>query len=120
MAVSKLVTSSNGISECVLRLCPLLSQQEDSMKPLRPYERQDTLRQFLNHDGNVLRFYCYWDDTQSMYGDCRELILHYFLADDTIEILEVRYANSGRDTAPKFLHRSKLPKVRGRSSYVMV
>ncbi|XP_060785820.1 EF-hand domain-containing family member C2 [Neoarius graeffei] len=85
-------------------------KQEDSMKPLRPYERQDTLRQFLNHDGNVLRFYCYWDDTQSMYGDCRELILHYFLADDTIEILEVRYANSGRDTAPKFLHRSKLPK----------
>ncbi|KAB5577048.1 hypothetical protein PHYPO_G00205490 [Pangasianodon hypophthalmus] len=83
---------------------------EDSMKPLRPYERQDTLKQFLDHDRNVLCFYCYWDDTQSMFGDLRELILHYFLADDTIEILEVRYANSGRDTAPKFLHRSKLPK----------
>lgn len=90
------------------------------MKPLRPYERQDTLKQFLDHDRNVLRFYCYWDDTQSMFGDPRELILHYFLADDTIEILEVRYPNSGRDTTPTFLHRSKLPKVCGQISYVMI
>ncbi|XP_017326304.1 EF-hand domain-containing family member C2 isoform X1 [Ictalurus punctatus] len=88
----------------------LRQELEDSMKPLRPYERQDTLKQFLDHDRKVLRFYCYWDDTQSMFGDPRELILHYFLADDTIEILEVRYANSGRDTTPTFLHRSKLPK----------
>ncbi|XP_060732345.1 EF-hand domain-containing family member C2 [Tachysurus vachellii] len=88
----------------------LRQELEDSMKPLRPYERQDTLKQFLDHDRNVLRFYCYWDDTQSVCGDRRELILHYFLADDTIEILEVRYANSGRDTTPNFLHRSKLPK----------
>ncbi|XP_053482797.1 EF-hand domain-containing family member C2 isoform X3 [Ictalurus furcatus] len=88
----------------------LRQELEDSMKPLRPYERQDTLKQFLDHDRNVLRFYCYWDDTQSMFGDPRELILHYFLADDTIEILEVRYPNSGRDTTPTFLHRSKLPK----------
>lgn len=90
------------------------------MKPLRPYERQDTLKQFLDHDRNVLRFYCYWDDTQSVFGDRRELILHYFLADDTIEILEVRYANSGRDTTPNFLHRSKLPKVGSKISDVMV
>lgn len=104
----------------VLRLCPLLSQLEDSMQPLRPYERQDTLKQFLDHDRNVLRFYCYWDDTKSMFGDPRELILHYFLADDTVEILEIRYANSGRDTAPKFLHRSKLPKVCCKILYVLI
>lgn len=84
---------------------------EKSMKPLRPYERQDTLKQFLDHDRNVLRFDCFWDDTESMFGDPRELVLHYFLADDTIEIREVIYANSGRDATPKFLHRSKLPKV---------
>lgn len=90
------------------------------MKPLRPYERQDTLKQFLDQDPKVLRFYCYWDDTQSMFGDARELILHYFLADDTIEILEVRYANSGRDTAPKFLNRSKLPKVCSMISFIMI
>lgn len=81
------------------------------MKPLRPYERLDALKQFLEHDQKVLRFYCYWDDTESTFGDPREMILHYFLADDTMEIYEVVPPNSGRDAVPKFLHRGKLPKV---------
>lgn len=84
----------------------------DSMKPLRPYERFDTLRQFLEHDGHVLRFYGVWDDTESMFGDVRELVLHYFLSDDTIEIKEVVPVNAGRDAVPLFLNRQKLPKVR--------
>lgn len=84
---------------------------EDSLKPLRPYERMDTLKQFLDHDRNVLRFHCYWDDSDSTFGVPHELTLHYFLADDTIEIREVFSRNSGRDAVPKFLNRSKLPKV---------
>uniref|UniRef100_A0A672IEE7 EF-hand domain (C-terminal) containing 2 n=1 Tax=Salarias fasciatus TaxID=181472 RepID=A0A672IEE7_SALFA len=90
--------------------CSLRQQLEDSMKPLRPYERHDTLRQFLDHDGKVLRFYCLWDDTESAFGERRELVLHYFLSDDTIEILEVVPPNSGRDAPPRFLQRSRLPK----------
>ncbi|XP_053168976.1 EF-hand domain-containing family member C2 isoform X2 [Hemicordylus capensis] len=82
----------------------------DSMTPLRPYERFDTLRQFLEHDGHVLRFYGVWNDTETMFGDVRELVLHYFLADDTIEIKEVIPVNSGRDAVPLFLNRQKLPK----------
>ena len=66
------------------------------MQPLRPYEKHDTLKQFLDHDRHVLRFYCYWDDTESMFGDPREMVLHYFLADDTIEIREVIPPNSGK------------------------
>lgn len=31
----------------------------------------------------VLRFWCIWDDRQSMYGDRRPYVLHYFLEDDT-------------------------------------
>ncbi|KAI3356550.1 hypothetical protein L3Q82_017230, partial [Scortum barcoo] len=86
-------------------------QIEKSMKPLRPYERRDTLKQFLDHDRKVLRFYCFWDDMESMFGDPRELVLHYFLADDTVEMmLEIIPPNSGRDNVPKFLRRSKLPK----------
>ncbi|XP_059198699.1 EF-hand domain-containing family member C2 [Centropristis striata] len=88
----------------------LRQQFEDSMKPLRPYERRDTLKQFLDHDGEVLRFSCYWDDTEHMFGDLREFELYYFLADDTIEILESIPPNSGRDNVCKFLRRSKLPK----------
>jgi len=91
-----------------------LVQIEKSMKPLRPYETCDTLKQFLDHDRDVLGFNCLWDDTESVFGDRRELLLHYYLADDTIEILEVVSPNSGRDTAPKFLRRGKLPKVRHR------
>lgn len=83
---------------------------DESMQPLRPYEKHDTLKQFLDHDRHVLRFYCYWDDTESMFGDPREMVLHYFLADDTIEIREVIPPNSGRDAAPMFLRRGKLPK----------
>ncbi|KAM6979323.1 EF-hand domain-containing family member C2 [Tautogolabrus adspersus] len=86
-------------------------QIEKSMKPLRPYERRDTLKQFLDHDRKVLRFFCFWDDTENMFGDPRELVLHYYLADDTIEIREVISEIPGRGTVPKFLHRSKLPKL---------
>lgn len=82
------------------------------MKPLRPYERCDTLQQFLDHDRDVLRFYCFWDNTESVFRELRELILHYFLADDTIKIQEVIPPNSGRDNVSRFLRRSKLPKVR--------
>ena len=80
------------------------------MQPLRPYEKQDTLKQFLDHDRHVLRFYCFWDDTDSMFGDPREMVLHYFLADDTIEIREIIAPNSGRDANSTFVRRAKLPK----------
>ncbi|XP_006864354.1 PREDICTED: EF-hand domain-containing family member C2 [Chrysochloris asiatica] len=80
------------------------------MKPLRPYESLSTLKQFLEYDKQVLRFFCLWDDTTSLFGDRRELILHYFLSDDTIEIKEVNPCNSGRDTMSLFLQRKRLPK----------
>jgi len=83
---------------------------DESMQPLRPYEKHDTLKQFLDHDRHVLRFFCYWDDTDNMFGDPREMVLHYFLADDTIEIREVIKPNSGRDATPMFLKRAPLPK----------
>ena len=45
-----------------------------------------------------------------MFGDKRELVLHYFLADDTIEILEKIPPNAGRDAISMFLRRARLPK----------
>ncbi|KAK5860609.1 hypothetical protein PBY51_022072 [Eleginops maclovinus] len=88
----------------------LREQVEKSMTPLRPYERRDTLKQFLDHDRKVLRFNCFWDDSESVFGDPHELILHYYLSDDTVEVLEIIPPNSGRDNPSKFLHRSKLPR----------
>ena len=40
----------------------------------------------------------------------RPFVLHMFLADDTVEILEVATPNSGRDPFPALLKRIKLPK----------
>lgn len=72
---------------------------------------EDKYRQFLENNKKVLRFWCVWDDRQSMYGDRRPYVLHYFLEDDTVEILEVRDANNGRDPFPVFLKRGALPKA---------
>lgn len=47
----------------------------------------------------------------SMFGDAREMEMHYFLADDTVEICERIPNNSGRDAVPMFLRRQRLPKV---------
>lgn len=82
-----------------------------AMKPRRPYVKEDTLKQFLNNDRKVLRFICLWDDTEAFFGDRRKMILHYFLADDTIEIREEIPINSGRDTVSHFLRRQRLSKT---------
>lgn len=86
-------------------------QAASSIHPKKPSVHSDTLGQFLTNDRKVLRFYAYWDDRQSMFGDVRDLILFYFLADDTIQIKEVLPANSGRDGPATFLTRQKIPKV---------
>ena len=60
----------------------------------------------------VLRFYCVWDDRDSMFGEMRPYVLHYFLVDDTIEIREVQKPNDGHDPFPVLLRRQRLPKNR--------
>ncbi|KAM9576566.1 EF-hand domain-containing family member C2 [Trichechus inunguis] len=82
----------------------------EHMEPLRPYQYTDTLKQFLDHDRQILRFFGLWDDTASMFGDRRELVLHYFLSDDTMEVKELNPPNSGRDISSLFIRRRKLPK----------
>lgn len=64
----------------------------------------------LELDKKVLRFYACWDDRGSLFGDRHAYIVHYYLSDDTVEVLEVHARNSGRDPFPKLLNRMKLPK----------
>lgn len=71
----------------------------------RPSEH---LRQFLDHDRHVLRFYALWDDSDKLYGREHRYTIHFFLADNTIEILESYERNSGCDPFPKLLNRTKL------------
>ncbi|XP_036623803.1 EF-hand domain-containing protein 1 [Trichosurus vulpecula] len=83
-------------------------------KPLRMYVTPsdfDQFKQFLTFDKKVLRFYSIWDDTDSMFGDSRTYIIHYYLADDTVEVREVHERNDGRDPFPVLVRRQRLPKV---------
>jgi hypothetical protein len=80
------------------------------MKATRPSKPKSSLKKFLENDRRVLRFYCAWDDTNSVFGDVRHMVLHYYLSDDTIEIRESIPANSGRESNTLFLRRCRLPK----------
>ena len=36
----------------------------------------DKLKQFLELDRKVLRFYCMWDDRSEMFGEMRPFVIH--------------------------------------------
>ncbi|KAJ1448056.1 hypothetical protein M885DRAFT_540461 [Pelagophyceae sp. CCMP2097] len=55
----------------------------------------------------VLRFFCAYQDERPG-GDRRRYTLHYFLADDTLEVKEVH--TEGVDHFPNLLRRARLPK----------
>jgi hypothetical protein len=67
--------------------------------------------QFLANDRKVLKFRAVWDDTASLNGLMRYFNVYYFLADDTIEVIEESETNSGRDPFPSFVRRQKCPKI---------
>ena len=69
----------------------------------------DQRQRFLAFNRKVLRFYCLWDDRNSIYGERRPYVLHFYLEDDTVEVCEVHLPNDGRDSFPKLLRRQKLP-----------
>ncbi len=69
----------------------------------------DKLKQFLDMDRKVLRFYCTWDDRKSQFGEARPFIVQYYLVDDTVEVREVHTTNDGRDPFPVLVRRQKVP-----------
>jgi len=73
----------------------------------KPANRYD-VPQFLENDGKVLRFDAIWDDTARLYGDVLPFTVLYYLADDTIEVLQVKENNNGRAPFPKLLKRMRL------------
>ena len=66
------------------------------------------LRDFLDFDGMVLRFYAVWDDRHAVFGEKRKFVVHFYLVDKTIEIRQVLPPNSGRDPVSKFLQKTLL------------
>lgn len=72
--------------------------------------------QFLLNDRKVLRFKAFWDDP-TLYGARIYFVLHYYLADNTIEINEAHARNSGRDAYPGFFKRGPLYKKNVGTAY---
>lgn len=68
------------------------------------------LDKYIKNDRLVLSFKALWNDT-TLEGGLMDYVINYFLADDTVEVKEVRTSNSGRDPFPLLLRRMKLPKV---------
>ena len=66
------------------------------------------LEQFLENDRKVLRFDISWYDPYDK--EEKKYKLHYYLADNQIEVCEIKLNNSGKDNFPKLLRKTKLPK----------
>eukprot|EP00761_Pharyngomonas_kirbyi_P006257 gb/GECH01006263.1/.p1 GENE.gb/GECH01006263.1/~~gb/GECH01006263.1/.p1 ORF type:complete len:549 (+),score=116.52 gb/GECH01006263.1/:1-1647(+) len=71
---------------------------------------REKVKKFLANDRKVLRFYAYWDDSKSLYGDFRQFTIHYYLSTDEMSVNERYPTNSGRDPFPTFVTRSQIPK----------
>jgi len=86
-------------------LFKFVPQKDHMMKDFMEHKlgggRVTSQKQFLENDRRVLRFYC---ESNNPY------IIHYYLADDTIEIREVNFPNSGKDPFPLLLKRQKFPR----------
>ncbi len=84
----------------------VLPQKDNLMKDYLEHRlgggRVRPQKQFLENDRKVLRFNAKFD--------ALKYIIHYYLADDTIEIREVHFGNSGRDPFPLFLKKARLPR----------
>lgn len=67
------------------------------------------LKQFLENDRKVLNFHILWYD-EKYDKEEKNFIMNFYLADNNIEIREIKVNNSGRDPFPYLLRKCKLPK----------
>lgn len=66
---------------------------------------------FYEYERQVLRFYCLWDNRKQLYGDVMKVRLHFYLADEMIEVLPLSgEKQNGRDKLPKYLKKTRVPK----------
>lgn len=88
---------------------PYFLRRQAAQEKVSLKQQNDQRQRFLAFNRKVLRFYCLWDDRNSIYGERRPFVLHFYLEDDTVEVCEVHLPNDGRDSFPKMLRRQKLP-----------
>ena len=67
------------------------------------------LKNFLENDRKVLKFDLLWDDYDQD-KEVKQFKMFYYLAENMVEVAEVRASNSGRHNFSFFLNKSFLPK----------
>ena len=67
------------------------------------------LKQFLDNDRKVLSFDVCWFD-EKYDKEEKRYKMNFYLADNQIEVCEIKVNNSGKDPFPRLLRKSKLPK----------
>lgn len=65
---------------------------------------------FFEYDRKVLRFFGVWDSRETLFGDQIKVKLHYTLADDKIEIVQIPDRNNGRDPLNTLLKKTVIMK----------
>ena len=78
------------------------AQMKDYLEKKLGGGKVNSEKQFLENDRKVLKFYARFEGSP--------FIVHYFLADDTVEVREVALPNSGKDPFPVTFRRQKLAK----------
>ena len=86
-------------------------KQISELKTYKTKTDYDKLKQFLQMDRKVLRFYAVWDDRQTTFGELRPFVIQYYLVDDTLEVREVHGPNDGRDPFPVLIRRQKVRQI---------
>ncbi|GFT38348.1 EF-hand domain-containing protein 1 [Nephila pilipes] len=88
-------------------------QEKLSTMPRKEIRARDTfnekLYKFLTCDRKVLRFYGMWKDILNDPPEMRRVIVQYYLADDSMEVLEDHVRNCGRDPCKVLIRKQKLP-----------
>ena len=75
------------------------------------------LKNFLDYEGKVLRFYCIWDDREHLFGQKRVFIIHYFLVDGSIDVRHQLPPNAGPSEIHMFLSKTHLKNPETNADY---
>lgn len=76
----------------------------------KPKEKTYNSVSFFKYHPKQLRFFGYYEDERSIYGEKRQIILYYDLSQDTIKIVEEKIA--GLSDAHVLLKPTLVPKVK--------
>eukprot|EP00602_Paraphysomonas_sp_CaronLab_P007965 CAMPEP_0185034136 /NCGR_PEP_ID=MMETSP1103-20130426/23734_1 /TAXON_ID=36769 /ORGANISM="Paraphysomonas bandaiensis, Strain Caron Lab Isolate" /LENGTH=642 /DNA_ID=CAMNT_0027570669 /DNA_START=26 /DNA_END=1951 /DNA_ORIENTATION=- len=90
------------------RSTPNISSNESFSSTGRPFTALS--KSFYEHDKMVLRFFGYWEGKEVPKPIKYSVRIHYYLVDDTIEIISEYSRNDGRDRTPKFLRKMRILK----------